>query len=650
MTESIVQANTVGSSDPHRLKRLLRSPVALVSGGFILVVVVACVFAGLVSGHNPLTTDLGGTLQGPSSSHLLGTDQLGRDILSRLLYGGRRSLVYAGVVTGVALLIGIVLGLISGFIGGWLDRFVLLATDIGLTIPVMVLIIAVLSVFRDYYAIAMVLFGVLLAPPVVRNIRGAVVGVRHELYVEAAQVAGLTSREILRRHILPRVLGPILVQTTLICSMSLLFTVGLSYLGFGPEPPTPTWGSMVSDGSQVLALSAMPLLVSGGLVGLLILAFSVLGDAIRDLTVESWSGSRRSSVKVQPSLALADSNDETNLLSVRGLSIAFERAGAQMVVVDGVDFTIGRGEIVGLVGESGSGKTAVARALLRSLPSSGHIVEGDIQFEGRSVLALSPADLQRYRGGCVSYIAQEPMASLDPTLRVGKTLAEVLRAHRVVPKAEIPDRVVQLLRQVQIPDPERVARLYPHEISGGMAQRVSIARALAAHPQLIVADEPTTALDATVQAEILKLLRQLCEETGVSMLLVSHDWGVVGELCDRAMVMYAGQLVELGTVLDLVDAPAHPYSRALEAARPTAQTRREVALPTIRGTVPQPGGWSAGCRFANRCNFVDPDRCMTAIPMEPVTSGTATPDLQRAVRCIRHGELLTLTAKGATHV
>lgn len=650
MTESITQTTAVGSSDPHRLKRLLHSPAALTSGGFIVMVVIACVFAGQISGHDPLTADLGATLQGPSSHHLLGTDQLGRDILSRLLHGGRLSLVYAGAVTGVALLVGIVMGLIAGFVGGWLDRVILFVTDIGLTIPVMVLIIAVLAVFRDYYAIAMVLFGIMLAPPVVRNIRGSVVAVRHELYVEAAQVAGLSSSQILVRHILPRVLGPILVQTTLIASMSLLFTVGLSYLGFGPEPPTPTWGSMVSDGSQILALSVMPLLVSGGLVGLLILAFSVSGDVIRDLTVESWSGPRRRPARMSPSLKLTDSNDDTSLLSVRGLSIAFERAGGDVAVVDGVDFTVARGEVVGLVGESGSGKTAMARALLRSLPGTGHIIEGDIQFEGRSVLALSATELRRYRGGRVSYIAQEPMASLDPTLRVGKTLAEVLRTHAVVPKARTQERVVELLRQVQIPDPERVARLYPHEISGGMAQRVAIARALAANPQLIVADEPTTALDATVQAEILKLLRQLSEQTGVSILLVSHDWGVVGELCDRAMVMYAGQLVEIGTVQDLVVSPAHPYSRALAAARPTAQTPRDLALPTIRGVVPQPGERPSGCRFSNRCDFVDAERCLTAIPLDQVVSGASGPDSPRAVRCVRHSELPTPTEEDVTNV
>lgn len=647
MTEAIAQAPTVPSSDPHRLVKLLRSPAALASGGFILVVIGVCAFAGQIAGYDPLATDLGNTLQGPSSEHVLGTDQVGRDILARLLHGGRLSLAYAAVVAGVALLIGIALGLVSGYVGGWTERLILFAADIGLTIPVMVLIIAVLSVFRDYYVIAMVLFGVLLAPPVIRNVRGAVVGVRHELYVEAAQVAGLTSGGILIRHILPRVLGPIFVQTALICSMSLLFTVGLSYLAFGPEPPTPTWGSMVAEGSQVLALSAMPLLISGGLVGVLILAFSVLGDTVRDLAVETWSGAPRRRAKTPLPAANAHSHDSTSLLSVRGLSIAFDRAGGTVVVVDGVDFAIGRGEIVGLVGESGSGKTAVARALLRSLPGTGQVVGGDIQFDGTSVLGLSRSELRQYRGGCVSYIAQEPMASLDPTARVGQILAEVLRAHGVVSKAEIRGRVLDLLEQVQLPDPQRVARLYAHEMSGGMAQRVAIARALAAKPQLIVADEPTTALDATVQAEILKLLGKLREETGVSLLLVSHDWGVVTKLCDRAMVMYAGQLVEVGVADDLVESPAHPYSRALTAARPTAETRRELPLPTIRGNVPQPGEWGLGCRYVNRCEFADLERCMSPIPMEAVEPGA---DSERTVRCVRHGELTTPQERGAADV
>lgn len=641
-TVSIMQPRKRKEDDPRLASRLLRSPGFVISAGFILLVTVLCIMANLVATADPLEVDLGSALQAPSPEHLLGTDQLGRDIFSRLLYGGRLSLLYALVVTLVGLAVGIALGLIAGYLGRLgrlgrtIDQAILFIADIGLAIPVMVVVIAILSVFRDYYPIAMVMFGVLLAPPVIRNVRAPVLAVRNELYVDAARVAGLSSGAILVRHILPRVLGPILVQATLIASMSLLFTVGLSYLGFGPQPPTPTWGSMVADASQVLPLSAWPLVVSGGLVGLLILTLSVLGNSIRDITVGEWTGRVRHRPDAVPTNADARDAAEWPMLSVRGLAVAFDRGHESVPVANHIDFSIERGEIVGLVGESGSGKTAIARALLRILPGTGRIVDGDIRFDGRSILRLSEAELRAYRGAGVSYVAQEPMASLDPTLRVGAILAEAIRAHHRAPKQQIRRQVLELLAKVQLPDPERVARAYPHELSGGMAQRVSIARAIASGPRLIVADEPTTALDATVQAEIIALLRQLRDELGISILLVSHDLGVVSELCDRAIVMYAGELVEFGPVHELLASPAHPYTRALAAARPSAATPRESPLLTIPGSVPQPGTWPAGCRFAARCAFAT-DACVRQpIVLEPIH------DSSRSVRCIRSDELAGL--------
>lgn len=643
--------------------RLLRRPLAATALAVFVLIVAACLAAPWLTSYEPNATDLAASLQDPSWAHPLGTDQLGRDTLTRLLYGGRPSLLYAAVVAGVALLVGVPLGLVAGYLGGWTDRVVTMISDIGLAIPVMVMVIVVLSVFQDYFIVAMVILGLLLVPSVVRNIRGPVLAVRRELFVDAAMVAGLPSRQIIFRHVLPRVLGPVLVQAALISAMGMLFTVGLAYLGFGPQPPDPTWGSMVSEASQVLATSSWLLVFSGGVVGLVILCLGLLGDAIRDVTVESWTGetsaaSRRrlrrkgpaspppgatKGVTVSTPESTPDSaTASAALLSVRGLTVTFERHGREVTVASNVDFSIEAGETVGLVGESGCGKTSVARSIVRLLASGGRVTAGDVSFDGRSVLGLTDRELTSYRGGCVSYIAQEPMTALDPTMRVGTLLQEVIRAHDPVPRAEARQRALELLETVRIPDPAQVARRYPHELSGGMAQRVGIARAIAAQPRLLIADEPTTALDVTVQSEILDLLRSLQRDRGMAILLVSHDWGVVAQLCERAMVMYAGELVEQGPATRLLTAPAHPYSTALLACRPSSLTDDDLPLPAISGSVPAPGSWPHGCRFAERCPH-RVEACSTVpVAFERLEAGHES-------RCLRTHDLLASRNEAGTH-
>lgn len=618
------------------LARLVRRPLVAAALVLLALIVVACVAAPLIAPYPPNATDFANSLAGPSADHLLGTDKLGRDTLSRLLHGGRPSLFYATVVTVVALLVGVPLGLLSGYFGRRTDRTIMAVTDIGLAIPVLIVVIVVLSVFRDDFAVAMVALGLLLVPPIVRNVRGPVLAVRQELFVDAAVVAGLTPAQVLARHILPRVLGPVLVQAALVSALALQFTIGLAYLGFGARPPNPTWGSMIADGSEVLARSSWLLMSSGVLVGAVILALGVLGDTVRDLTVESWAtrvpGRTRRRTAAPPRTA-GPAAEAPALLSVSGLSIAFEQHGRELLAVSDVDFAIHAGETVGLVGESGCGKSSVARSLIRLLSGGGRVTAGDIRFEGRSVLDLVGKELSTYRGGSVSYVSQEPMRALDPSFRIGSQIEEVLRAHSRMTRRAARRRAIELLETVRLPDAEAVARRHPHEISGGMAQRVAIARAIAAGPSLLIADEPTTALDVTVQAEILALLRTLQQETGMAILLVSHDWGVVSELCGRAMVMYAGEIVEEGPVDELLAMQAHPYTQGLLASRPSGATDRSLPLPAIAGTVPAPGQWPRACRFAERCSLCAED-CLSG----PVLIGSVGPD--RSSRCLRASDML----------
>jgi oligopeptide/dipeptide ABC transporter ATP-binding protein len=300
------------------------------------------------------------------------------------------------------------------------------------------------------------------------------------------------------------------------------------------------------------------------------------------------------------------------LLEIANLQIGFRRDGAPPVrVVDGVDLSVEAGEVLGLVGESGCGKTLTAMSIARLLPSRAvEILGGEIRLAGRDVWRLSRAELRQIRGGVVSYVFQQAGAALNPVMRVGAQIMESLRLHR--PEAATEAEVIRLLRQVGIPAPETRARCYPHELSGGMQQRVMIAMAIAPRPKLLVADEPTTALDVTLQAQIIELLRELRRELGMSILLITHNLGLVGDLADRVAVMYAGQLVETAPAHELLKRPVHPYTRALLNSVPVLG-RRQERLQAIPGVVPPPGAWPGGCRFHPRCPARQAD-CETTAP------------------------------------
>ncbi len=281
--------------------------------------------------------------------------------------------------------------------------------------------------------------------------------------------------------------------------------------------------------------------------------------------------------------------------------------------MDGISFDVRPGEIVALVGESGSGKSVTAFALLDLVPEPGRTTGGEIVFEGRDVRGLPPADLRKVRGGGIGLVFQEPGSALDPVRTIGVELAGVLRRHRGLSRAEARRAAVEWLRRVSLPEPERRLDDYPHRMSGGMKQRATIALALAGGPRLLVADEPTTALDVTIQAQILALLRRLRDELGLAVLLITHDLGVVAEVADRALVMYAGEIVEEAEVAELFDAPAHPYTRGLLASRPDAGGAPGARLVAIAGSVPEPGSRGAGCLFAPRCPEAVPG-CLAARP------------------------------------
>ncbi|WP_052299189.1 ABC transporter ATP-binding protein [Thermaerobacter marianensis] len=311
------------------------------------------------------------------------------------------------------------------------------------------------------------------------------------------------------------------------------------------------------------------------------------------------------------------------LVEIRGLRTTFHTEEGTIPAVSGVDLTIRRGETLAVVGESGCGKSVTALSIMRLIPSPpGRIEAGEILFEGRDLLRLPEEEMRRIRGNEIAMIFQEPMTSLNPVFTVGDQIAEVFMFHRGMGRREALEHAVEMLRHVGIPAPERRVREYPHQMSGGMRQRVMIAMALACHPKLLIADEPTTALDVTIQAQILDLMRRLKEELGMAILLITHDLGVVAEMAERVVVMYAGRVVEEGDVYSVFRNPVHPYTEGLLRSIPRLDEDRE-RLPAIEGTVPSPGQMPRGCPFHPRCPYAT-DTCREVEPrLEPLGEGRA---------------------------
>jgi peptide/nickel transport system ATP-binding protein len=314
------------------------------------------------------------------------------------------------------------------------------------------------------------------------------------------------------------------------------------------------------------------------------------------------------------------------VLEVQGLTTVVGDHAPARTVLEDIGFGIRAGEVLGVVGESGSGKSMLALSIMGLLPDSIRRVSGAVRLLGDDLTRGTPAAWRARRGREMAMVFQEPMSSLNPVMRIGTQIEEVLRRRRGLPAAAATRRAIELLDRVEIPSPQRRMLAYPHELSGGMRQRVMIAMALAAEPRLLIADEPTTALDVTIQAQILDLLRTLQRDTGMALMLITHDLGVIAEMADRVMVLYAGRVAETADVDTLFDAPGHPYTRALLASIPNVDVRRE-RLATIEGSVPTVGAMPAGCRFAPRC-AARSDACTAAPP--PVQALSTT----HAVACV----------------
>jgi len=613
------------------------SPLGAIAGSFLALLVIAAVLAPLIAPYSPTGNDLSATYQKPGLHHLLGTDEFGRDLLSRIIYGGRISLTGVGVAVVVYLILGATIGVVAGYVGGILDSVVTWVAEVCFALPGAVVILVLLATLGNNVTAAMLVLGLLAAPSLAVFMSGATKSVRAEMYIAAARVTGLRTRQILMRHVLPQVLAPLTVQLSLFAGTALLVQTGLDFLGLATQPPTASWGAMVSDGATHLGQDGWMVVPPGVVVMLSVMSFGLLGDALQDrrrerLKTPTPVNARPGGVPIAADdtdcRAASTTLDPQVVLTVRQLSVG-TNDGGYTPIVDNVTFELRHGACIGIVGESGSGKTMTALSVIGLLPDGVAISAGTVTFAGRELVGSQRNDSAGVRGAGIAMISQEPVANLDPSFTVGAQVAEVVRRHSRASRRQAYAEALDLLTQVRLPNVKQIAKRYPHQLSGGMAQRVVIAAALAGKPQVLIADEPTTALDVTVQAEILELLRDLRAETGLAMILVSHDWGIIADSCDSALVMYAGQLVEESPIAEIFDRPRHPYSEGLMRSNPYYAPPSRSKLPSIPGNVPALGQWPLGCRFAARCQYATEDCRATSIELVRI-------DSDRWARCIHH--------------
>jgi oligopeptide/dipeptide ABC transporter ATP-binding protein len=575
--------------------------VGVCAAALLTGVLLLAVLAPVLWSDDANAVDTGQILQGGSGAHWAGTDNLGRDIFFRVLVATRLSVRLALLATFLGVLVGLLLGTAQLLLGTRLGRVVTAVINIAVAFPGLLLALFFAVIFGVGTVGAVLAIGFAIAPAFARLTQTLVAGVAGLDYVSAARIAGVGRFRVLVRHVLPNVAEPLVVNATVAAGSTLLAFAGLSFVGLGVQSPDYDWGRLLGEGLGGLYVHPEAALAPGVAVVVAGLAFNLFGETIAKGVGHGtpWVRVRRRPVSPAPA-------PDDALLAVEDLSVDFPG----LRPVREVSFTMRRGDAVGLVGESGSGKSLTALAVARLIEEPGSVTAARLSFQGAD---LRVGDHRRLLGTSFAMVFQDPMTSFNPTMRVGRQLAEVGVEHQALSRRAAMARAVDRLGAVRLADPARRAKQFPHEFSGGMRQRAMIGMGLMATPSLIVADEPTTALDVTVQRQVLDLLASIRASDGVGLLLISHDMTVVERVCDRVLVMYAGRIVEDLPAAALRTAARHPYTRALLAAVPDMTTDRSLPLAVIPGRPADPADLPPGCAFAPRCPLAT-DRCRTDDP------------------------------------
>ncbi|SUT91073.1 dipeptide/oligopeptide/nickel ABC transporter permease/ATP-binding protein [Actinobacillus lignieresii] len=596
------------------------SKIALI---FILFVACIAILAPIVAPYDPLQTIR--PVQAPSGDYLFGTDRLGRDIFSRMVWGARTSLFIGLGAVGVAILFGGILGATAATADKFGNEVIMRLMDILMAFPGIALAAVLLATFGNSVPVIIITIAVVYTPQLARVVRANVVSQWEEDYVRAERVLGGSRTYILVKHVVRNTAAPVLVFATVMVADAIVFEASLSFLGAGVQPPFPSWGNILSEGRN-LVLSGFwwATTFAGIMILLTVLALNILAEGLTDALVNP---KLKTSPKTKEDVAKPLSTDvqeamaetlalkryllklhekETTrtdrmqlnpnakpILQVKNLSIRFPNRYGEIPLVDNISFTVHEGETMGLVGESGCGKSITAFSIMGLLPKTAQIT-GEILFTDRSGKQhdlLKSDQLNALRGHEISMIYQDALSALNPSMRIKDQMAQLISCGGK-------QSAETLLQWVKL-DPEKTLNRYPHELSGGQRQRVLIAMALAREPKLLIADEPTTALDVVVQAEVIKLLNELREKLGFAMVFVSHDLALVAQMAHHITVMYAGQVVEAAPTTLLLANPTHEYTRGLLGSVLSTELRAE-RLYQIPGSVPSPFDFAKGDRFASR--------------------------------------------------
>ena len=586
----------------------------------------------------------------PVPGHPFGFDNAGRDVFALVLHATRIALTFGLLLTFASLLLGIVAGAVQGYFAGWADLAGQRFTEIWSALPFLYVVIFLGNAFGRSFGLLLVCYALFNWIGTAAYVRAEFLRLRGRPFVEAARVQGLRAGRIMLRHILPNALTPLVTLFPFLLVGAIGSLAALDYLGFGLPAGTPSWGELLQQAQGARGAWWLVLWPSFALFLVMLLGVFV-GEGLRDAfdprpsnaldreprrakargarvqrqkteddgpsprgasphpaDVSSHAAASASEAAPFPSTQVLDAGTggEAPVLSIEALRVSFDTAQGELRAVDGVSLALRRGETLGLVGESGCGKSVTAMSVLRLVPSPpGRLVSGSIRYRGRDLATLPLPELRRIRGGAIGMVFQDPMSALSPLRRVGPQLVEAVRLHQRVPRAEALRRAREALARCGIPNPDRCLREFPFRLSGGMQQRVMIAAALLSEPELVIADEPTTALDVTVQAQVLELLKTV-RGPDTALLLISHDMAVVRSVCERIAVMYAGRIVEEGPADEVFSRPRHPYTAALLTAMPSRHAPGE-RLPAIPGSLPSPLALPAGCRFAPRCPRAQPE-------------------------------------------
>jgi ABC-type microcin C transport system duplicated ATPase subunit YejF/ABC-type microcin C transport system permease subunit YejE len=543
----------------------------------------------------------------PTWRNWLGTDDQSRDVLARLIYGFRLSVLFGLTLTVLSSIIGIAAGALQGYFGGWVDLAMQRVIEIWSGMPTLYLLIILASVVTPSFWWLLGLMLLFSWLSLVGVVRAEFLRARNFDYVRAARALGVRDLRIMWRHLLPNAMTAALTFLPFVTSGAVVTLTALDFLGFGLPPGSPSLGELLQQGKNNLQAPWL------GLTGFAVIAMMLtllvfVGEAVRDaldprkvfdagrrpqltsdvgrrtLHVSRTSDERRATSDATASDERRATSDGDALLRVASLGVRFGHGSGAVDAVRGVSFALRRGETLALVGESGSGKSVTALSIMQLLPYplASH-PGGSIGFDGRELIGAPEEELRRIRGDRIAMIFQEPMTSLNPLHTVERQVSETLQLHRDLARAAARARTIALLEMVGLPDPERRLNAYPHELSGGQRQRVMIAIALANEPDILIADEPTTAVDVTIQAQLLALLADLQKRLGMAMLFITHDLSIVRKIADRVCVMQAGEIVENGAVESVFRAPRHPYTRRLLEAEPGGPAPPPaVSAPLVR--------------------------------------------------------------------